>query len=146
MGTYLTNEHGVEAAHLADLAEPRDQVELGLSEFAGTWINADAATPGLAKVECAIADGRLAVRAFGAGEDGLLDWGEAQDLEIYGTTIAANEGNGISGRYVFPHLETAFQANLKGGVMVAVTYNRFTDGSGRRPYFMREFLTLDVAP
>ena len=37
---------------------------------------------------------------------------------------------------------TRLQANLKGGVMVAVTYNTFTDGSGRRPYFMREFLTL----
>ena len=52
----------------------------------------------------------------------------------------------MSGRFVFPFLQTVLQANLKGGVMVVATYNTFTDGSGRVPYFMREFLARREEP
>ncbi len=73
---------------------------------------------------------------------GIEDWGEAQNFVVYAPSAASDTGSGFCAQYEFPFLLTRLQANLKGGVMVTVTYNTFTDGSGRRPYFMREFLTL----
>lgn len=138
----LVDAAGTQAVRGADLVSPRRPVELSLSSFVGEWINADAHASGLAQVACSVEAGRLVVRAFGAGADGLQDWGEALDVVVFASGVGSDEGSGLSGRYDFPFMVTRLQANLKGGVMVAVTYNTFTDGSGRRAYFMREFLTL----
>jgi hypothetical protein len=137
----LVDGTGTRAVYDADLVSRREPVVLGLSSFLGDWINANAHSSRLAQVSCSSEDGRLSVHAFGAGDNELQDWGEARDVVVFASSVCADEGSGLTARYVFPFMETRLQANLKGGVMVAVTYNAFTDGSGRRPYFMREFLT-----
>ena len=142
MDGILIDAAGTQAVRSADLVGARRPVELSLYSFVGDWINADAHTSGLAQVSCSVDASRLVVRAFGAGPGGLQDWGEALDVVEFASGVGSDEGSGLSGRYDFPFMLTRLQANLKGGVMVAVTYNTFIDGSGRRPYFMREFLTL----
>jgi hypothetical protein len=142
LGNILVDAADTRAVYDGDLVSRRQPVVLGLSSFLGDWINANAHSLQLAQVTCSAEDGRLSVRAFGAGDKGLQDWGEAGDVVVFASSVCADEGSGLTARYVFPFMETRLQANLKGGVMVAVTYNRFTDGSGRRPYCMREFLTL----
>lgn len=142
MDDILVDAAGTQAVRLADLVGARRPVDLSLSGFVGDWINADAHTTGLAQVTCSVEASRIVVRAAGAGADGPVEWGEALDVVVFASGVGSDEGSGLSGRYDFPLMVTRLQANLKGGVMVAVTYNTFTDGSGRRPYFMREFLTL----
>jgi hypothetical protein len=41
-------------------------------------------------------------------------------------------------------MQTHLAANLKYGVLVIQSYNRFLDDSGRRPYFTREFFHQDL--
>ncbi len=142
MDDILVDSAGTQAVRRADLVSARRPVDLSLSSFLGDWINSDARTSGLAQISCSVDASRLVVRAVGAGADGPRDWGEALDVVVFASGVGSDEGSGLSGRYDFPFMVTRVQANLKGGVMVAVTYNTFIDGSGRRPYFMREFLTL----
>ncbi len=123
MDDILVDAAGRQAVRGADLVRPRRAVALRLSSFVGEWINAAENPSGLAQVTCSVAAGRLVVRAFGAGADGLQDWGEALDVIVFASGVGSDEGSGLSGRYDFPFMVTRLQANLKGGVMVAVTYN-----------------------
>jgi hypothetical protein len=137
----LVDETGTQAVIDADLIGRRQPVELSLSGFLGTWSNANARSPGLAQINCSARTGRLMVRIYGAQAAGLEDWGEAQEVVVFAPGAASDTGTGFCAQYEFPFMLTRLQANIKGGVMVTVTYNTFNDGSGRRPYFMREFLT-----
>ncbi len=141
MENFLVDETGTQAVIDADLLARRRPVELSLSSYLGTWSNANARSPGLAQITCSARTGRLMVRAYGARAEGPEDWGEAQDVVVFAPGAASDTGTGFCARYEFPFMLTRLQANIKGGVMVTVTYNTFNDGSGRRPYFMREFLT-----
>ena len=119
MSDILGDSAGTKAVRDSDLIGPRPPVDLDLSKFVGSWVNADLRTPGLVRVACSLDTGRLVVRAFGAGANELEDWGEASNVVVYADSVISNVGSGLTGRYDFPFMVACLQANLKGGVMVA---------------------------
>lgn len=123
-------------------APPADAPRVDPSAVLGAWTAADRASEGVVRVELSAgSEGRLAVRAWGAGDEPgepPRDWGEVEG-ELYAATVAGGPAAGFTARYDFGFLETLLTAYFKGGLLVLDTFNRFLDGSGRPPYFTREF-------
>jgi hypothetical protein len=121
-------------------APPQGAKELDRGVFTGAWINSNPDTAGFTKIAFALADdGALECRVEAVGTDGIIDWGTADDIELYAAGPAANRAFGFSARYDFGFLEVQIQGNLNKGLMVLATFNRFKDGSGRSDYFLREY-------
>jgi hypothetical protein len=77
------------------------------------------------------------VRAFGAGEP-LHDWGVVA-APVFASALDSGAAMAFSCIFDLGYADVHVQANLKGGVLVVATFNRFKDDSGRSSYFMREF-------
>lgn len=80
----------------------------------------------------------LAVRVWGAGAQGLTDWGETQ-----GELFTCVEEDGVRSaaalaRYDFGFLECELQIRQNKGILAVTTFNSFRDGSGRSSYVTRE--------
>lgn len=120
--------------------EPR----IDASAVVGTWTAADRASDGVVRLDLAAGDdGGLRVRVWGAGEAAAADaaprdWGEVA-ADLYTTSIDGGPAAGFTARYDFGFLDTLLTAYFKGGLLVLDTFNSFRDGSGRAPYFTREF-------
>jgi hypothetical protein len=82
----------------------------------------------------------LVLRAFGSDGPDRVDWGEVPAVPHL--SPPSGEIGGFTARYDFGHLQTDLAANLKYGVLVIQSYNRFLDG--RPPYFTREFFHQDL--
>ena len=134
-------------ARLADVVPTEALSDTGrsldLGAFPGTWVNSNPDTPGFTKVEFQVSDdGRLACRVVGIGPDGPIDWGYADDIELYGATPSAAKMGGFTARYSFDFMDVQLEGNLNKGLMVLVTLTRFKDNSGRCDYFMREYFSV----
>lgn len=81
------------------------------------------------------------MRVFGAGESGLIDWGQTE-IDVLADSVNSNEGAKF--RVVFDHefVEVRMHGWVKLGVLVIAFFNRFKDDSGRTDYFDREFFAL----
>lgn len=110
----------------------------------GTWFNCNRDTGEIVRLELAARDGALVLRAFGAGEPASIDWGETPTVP-HVSSLSSREVAGFTARYDFGFMETQIAANLKYGVLVIQSYNRFRDDSGRPCYFTREFFHQDRA-
>ena len=80
----------------------------------------------------------LAVRVWGAGAQGLTDWGETP-----GDLFTCVEEDGVRSaaalaRYDFGFLECELQIRQNKGILAVTTFNSFRDGSGRSSYVTRE--------
>ena len=121
-----------------------DAPRIDASAVVGSWRAADRDSDGVVRLELAAADdGGLRVRAWGAGDgpaadDAPRDWGEVP-ADLYTTSVDGGPAAGFTARYDFGFLETLLTAYFKGGLLVLDTFNTFRDGSGRAPYFTREF-------
>jgi hypothetical protein len=113
------------------------------AHLAGTWFNTDPHTGEIAKVIVSVRDGEITVRAFGAAETEPVDWGEAPATP-YVDRIGSSQVTGFLAQYHFGFMQTQLATNVKYGVLVIQSYNRFTDDSGRPPYFTREFFSQEV--
>lgn len=101
-----------------------------MSAVVGTWHNTN---PSGRVMRLAVDDG------------GMLhaEWGSVP-IRVYAEALGSDEAMAFSARYLLPDLDVRVQANVKGGVLVVAYFTRFLDGSGRSPYFRREFYWRDA--
>ncbi|HEY0379738.1 MAG TPA: hypothetical protein VGC87_22655 [Pyrinomonadaceae bacterium] len=127
-------------------AQIRDRVPaadgpLDLSAFPGTWVNSNPETSGIARLQVAEEGGRLTLRVYAIGPEGLIDWGTV-GAKPFTATPSTRAGTGFTCSYDFGFAETELQAMLLKGLMVLAQQHRFKDASGRMDYFVREYFAL----
>ena len=126
------------AGDKAELANDGVDRTIDLAPFAGTWINTMRDTQGFVKLIVSSREGKLFVQAFSAAASDLCDWGEIE-AHVFADRVDSRKGAGFGAHYDTGSIEVAFQANMNLGLLVLLTFNRFTDGSGRANYICREF-------
>jgi hypothetical protein len=118
--------------------DPAAANALDLSVFLGDWRNTNAAG-GIARIVCEpTGDGRMTVHCYGRCVPRERDWGVV-DAPVFAFEFDGRQAGAFYAVYDFPFEEVRIQANVKLGVLVVVTLNRFRDDSGRVNYFNREF-------
>ena len=114
-----------------------------LADVIGCWFNTNAMTGEIARLTISESDGRLLVNIEGAGTPDRIAWPEAPAIP-YAAGLDSSEIAGFDAHFDLGFMETHLAANLKHGVLVLQSYNRFKDGSGRGSYFTREFFHQKV--
>jgi hypothetical protein len=114
-----------------------------LASALGTWFNCNPHTGEISLLTLAERDGGLVLRAFGVGGSGPIDWGETSAIP-HASDLTSRTVSGFVATYDFTFMETHLAANIKYGVLVIQSYNRFRDASRRPPYFTREFFHQDL--
>ena len=118
--------------------EPAASTSLDLSVLLGDWRNTNAAG-GISRIVCEpAAEGRMTVHCYGRCLPHDRDWGVV-DAPVFAFEFEGKEAGAFSAVYDFDFEEVRLQVNVKAGVLVVVTLNRFHDDSGRSNYFNREF-------
>ncbi len=111
---------------------------LDLSVLLGDWRNTNA-LGGISRIVCEpAAEGRMTVHCYGRCLPQDRDWGVV-DAPVFAFEFEGKEAGAFSAVYDFGFEEVRLQVNVKAGVLVVVTLNRFNDDSGRVNYFNREF-------
>jgi hypothetical protein len=108
-----------------------------LAPLSGDWINFDAGTTGLVRVEVAPRAGALAVRAFGADTEGACDWGEVAG-DAFTDGVGLRTAVAFTALYDLGFARVRLAAYLNKRLLVVDAYGTFHDGSGRSPYFQRD--------
>ena len=109
-----------------------------LSPFLGSWTNTKEGSGQLPLVELRGENGVLYFRAYGAGKEGLIDWGESE-CEVYAENTYDGTAIAFLTSFSFDDMEVKISSNVKLGVLVIQTYTIFNDGSNRLNYYAREF-------
>src|SRR5215510_9383941 len=130
-------------------AQIRDRVDAGavtagpidLSPFPGTWVNSNPDTNGIARLVASESGGRLSLRVYGIGPNGLIDWGAA-DARIFAGGPSSRTGAGFTCVYDFGFAETRLEGMLAKGLLVLAQFHMFKDDSGRADHFVREYFAL----
>jgi hypothetical protein len=115
-------------------------VALMTADLEGSWRNTNAASRGIPRIDVARREPvaghePLAVQVWGAGDH---DWGSVS-ASVFTDAIDSRNAMAFSARFDLGYADVHMQANIKGGVLVVATFNRFKDDSGRSSYFTREF-------
>lgn len=121
----------------------RARIDPGI--FVGNWTTTNQQTLGIARLMVRELDGRLLVRAFGATLPSLCDWGEVP-AAVFADGPESSAPRAFTARFDLGFKEVSLQAKVKKGVLVVANFNRFSDGSGRAPFFSREFFYRAPAP
>lgn len=116
-------------------ALPEETIALDTAMLTGSWHNTNAASRGIPRIDVEAHGSAVRVRAFGAPAH---DWGFV-DAPVFAASIDDGEAMAFSCVFDLGYADVHMQANLKGGVLVVATFNRFKDDSGRSNYFLREF-------
>jgi hypothetical protein len=118
---------------------------LDLSELVGTWVNTDhGSSGGTLRYEVSQRDGALFVRGFGAGdpegegEGTAFDWGETEAVPL-AQTVTETRAWAFNCRFDFGFSSTEIAAYTKEGILIAASFNQFSDASERADYWTREF-------
>jgi len=110
----------------------RQALDLGL--LLGDWRNTNPAG-GIARIVCERSgDDRLLVRCHSA----VREWGTVE-APVFAFAFDDKKAAAFSAVFDFGFEEVRLQVNVKAGVLVVASFNRFRDGSGRSGYFDREF-------
>jgi hypothetical protein len=128
-------------AQLYDRAGPAGG-EVDAAGLAGTWVNSNPETNGIARMLVSDAGGRLTLRVYAVGPEGLIDWGEAE-LKTYAGSPSSTSAAGFACVYDFGFAETQLQAMILKGLIVLAQFHRFKDESGRADFFVREYFALE---
>jgi hypothetical protein len=111
---------------------------LDLSVLLGDWRNTNA-EGGISRIVCELAgDARMTIHCYANFGREIRDWGNA-DAPVFALTFDGRQAGAFSAVYDFGFEEVRLQANVKLGVLVVASFNRFRDESGRSNYFGREF-------
>lgn len=104
----------------------------------GTW-NALApdVTKGISSLEIATDGDDALVRAHGVGADGPVDWGTTR-AELYADAHYLDNAPAFLATFDHGYMDVHLQARINRGCLVVCVFTRFTDGSGRSDYFVRE--------
>ena len=120
------------------LTEVAAAASLDLTLLLGDWRNTNAEA-GIDRIVIAPAGGgRIAVRCSCDSDGGVRDWGSVE-APVFALAFDGTEAAAFAAVYDFGFEEVRLQANVKSGVLVVATFNRFRDASGRSNYFNREF-------
>jgi hypothetical protein len=112
---------------------------LQISPFCGDWLNADrSGACGMLGVTLTEQEGGLWVRGLGMAKPVGYAWPRVH-TPSFAPDPASNQAWGFLADYDFGFLRTIVAGYYKTSVLVATTYNTFQDGSGRTPYWTREF-------
>jgi hypothetical protein len=111
---------------------------LGLDLLLGEWFATNPDAGGLVRLTLSEDQTGLRIRAFGAAAPQPVDWGEVPAAPFAGA-VTSGEAMSFTARYEFDFLTVLLAAYAKQGILVADTFNTFTDGSARADYFSREF-------
>lgn len=130
-------------------AQRCDRVEPGaaaagpveLSAFPGAWVNSNPETNGIARLLMTADEGKLSLRVYAVGPDGLIDWGAAE-AAVFAATPTARAGAGFTCRYDFGFAEVRLMGMLMKGLLVLAQIHVFKDDSNRANYFVREYYAL----
>lgn len=133
--------HAREADRIGD-GEPEPRLRpLDLTPVVGDWVSTTGLAGGVSRFRAGERDGSLLVGASGYGASRGGDWGEvparsfANTLrpgpdQVFAAFVATFDGTGV---------RTQLESYLALGLATGHAFHRFTDGSGRRDYFTREF-------
>jgi hypothetical protein len=108
------------------------------SGLLGTWTClAPNTTKSVATLECCLVDGEFTVRADGVGADGPVDWGTTS-ARLYADAAFPYNPPAFLATFDHGYMRVHLQARINRGVLVVCEFTKFTDGSGRSDYFIRE--------
>jgi hypothetical protein len=108
------------------------------SGLLGTWTClAPDATKSIATLECGLVDGEFTVRAHGVGADGLVDWGTTS-AGVYADAAFPYNPPAFLATFDHGYMRVHLEARINRGVLIVCEFTKFTDGSGRSDYFIRE--------
>ncbi len=110
-----------------------DAVHLDVSALTGTWNNTNRDSRGIVRFTITPRAKGVDVQSFG-----LAPW-PSSPATVYGDRLDTREAMAFSAVVDLGYCDVHLQANIKGGVLVVASLNRFKDGSGRSSYFTREF-------
>jgi hypothetical protein len=112
---------------------------LDLTAMEGDRISASGLPGGVAAVRTYRRDGSLIVHAF--GEEGVRpgDWGEATADGVFANALRSRTARAFTATFAGEQVSTQVQTYHGLGVLTLHAFHHFTDGSGRRDYFTREF-------
>jgi hypothetical protein len=113
-----------------------------ISALVGNWVNSNPETNGVARMRVSGEGGRLSLRVYAVGPDGLVDWGEAE-VELLTASPSSRAVAGFTSLYDFGFAEVRLQAMIMKGLVVLAVFNTFKDGSGRADYFTREYFAVE---
>ncbi|MGH3388536.1 MAG: hypothetical protein ACRDOO_06630 [Actinomadura sp.] len=102
------------------------------------WISVSRRSHGVARVRTHRADKALMVHGTGGGEPHPGDWGEVEADGVFALRHGAG-GYAFAATFDGATTSTRLETNIVHGCMGLHAFHRFTDGSGRRDYFTREF-------
>lgn len=112
------------------------------SGIVGDWVNSNPETSGIARMRMSEQGGRLSLRVYAVGPDGLIDWGEA-GVELFTASPSSRAVAGFTSLYDFGFVEVRLQAMIMKGLVVLAVFQSFKDASGRADYFVREYFALE---
>ncbi len=130
-------------AQICDLVEPpaRTEEPMNLSAFAGTWVNSNADTMSIARLVISESGGKLFLRVYAIGPEGVIDWG-AREIKIFTSSPSSRQPAGFTCGYDFDFAETTLQGMIMKGLLVLAQFHSFKDESRRADYFVREYFAL----
>lgn len=111
------------------------------STLLGTWVNSNPETNGIARMVMTEANGKLSLRVYAVGPDGLIDWGTTK-VSVFMSSPSSRVPAGFSCLYDFGFAETRLQAMILKGLTVLAQFHIFKDDSRRADYFVREYYAL----
>lgn len=112
---------------------------LQISAFCGDWLNADrSGACGVLGITLTEQEGTLWVRGLGNAKPAAYVWHRVH-TPSFAPDPASHHAWGFLADYDFGFVRTIVAGYYKTSVLVATTYNTFQDGSGRTPYWTREF-------
>jgi hypothetical protein len=117
---------------------------LDLSDVVGAWFNTNRATGEIVRLDLIEHRDKLLLRVRGAGAPDPISWPEVVAIP-YASDFQSRDVTGFEAHFDLGFMETHLAANIKYGVLVIQSYNRFKDGSGRPCYFVREFFHQEVS-
>jgi hypothetical protein len=124
------------------LAEPRAALATSphadLSMLAGTWSNTNRQSTGIVRLIADDVDGELWIRFFGSVDGKLADWGSAPATLFFERNDEGME-QPFAVRWEHEFMTVAAHGFLRQGVLVILTFTRFSAGDPRSSYFSKEF-------
>jgi hypothetical protein len=132
----------MEFAQICDRIEIDNVAEpLDASGLTGVWINSNPDTNGIARMEFSTVEGKLTVRVYAVGPDGLIDWGTAP-AKLFAASPKSRATAGFTCTYDFGFAETRLQAMIMKGLIVLAQFHKFKDNSDRMEFFVREYFAI----
>jgi hypothetical protein len=123
---------------VADLPRRYTAAGADLSMLTGRWANTNPRSQGIVEVRMRIEEDVLHINLFGAGDHAPIDWG-GLPATVYHERNDEGLEQPFRAHYEFGFMDVALQGFLRQGVLVVLSFTRFSDGSGRTNYFSKEF-------